>query len=82
MTHPILYGPGYSTYVRSCRLALAEKGVRYQFEEFDFFQGMPADEVPKDAQALADHLLIRAVNDAQAEMSPRSLDEQLLQWER
>lgn len=47
MTDPILYGPGYSTYVRSVRLALAEKGVHYQFEEFDFFQGMPAEQLAR-----------------------------------
>ena len=47
MTDPILYGPGYSTYVRSSRLALEEKGVHYQFEEFDFFQGMPAEQLER-----------------------------------
>ena len=47
MTDPILYGPGYSTYVRSSRLALAEKGVHYEFEEFDFLQGMPAAQLER-----------------------------------
>jgi glutathione S-transferase len=47
MTDPILYGPGYSTYVRSARLALAEKGVHYQFEEFDFFQSMPSEQLER-----------------------------------
>lgn len=39
MTSPILYGPGFSTYVRSVRLALEEKGVPYQLEEVDLFGG-------------------------------------------
>ena len=41
MADPILYGPGYSTYTRSARLALEEKGVSYQHVEVDFMQGMP-----------------------------------------
>ena len=39
MTDPILYGPAYSTYVRSCRLALEEKGQVYDFVEIDMFGG-------------------------------------------
>ena len=37
MPDPILYGPHYSTYVRSARLALEEKGVGYRLEEPDIF---------------------------------------------
>ena len=44
MADPILYGPGYSTYTRSARLALEEKGVGYQHVEVDFLQGMPEDQ--------------------------------------
>jgi glutathione S-transferase len=29
MANPRLYGPGYSTYARTARLALEEKGVPY-----------------------------------------------------
>lgn len=48
MADPILYGPAYSTYTRSARLALAEKGVAYRFEEVDFMQGgMPAEQLAR-----------------------------------
>lgn len=47
MADPILYGPGFSTYVRTARLALEEKGVPYKLEEFDFLQGMPAEQVAR-----------------------------------
>lgn len=36
MSKPILHGPGYSTYVRAVRIALAEKGVDYELNDFDF----------------------------------------------
>jgi glutathione S-transferase len=43
-----LYGPAYSTYTRSVRLALEEKGVDYDLVEVDFLQGpMPADQVER-----------------------------------
>ncbi len=46
MADPILYGPDYSTYVRTSRLALEEKGVAYRLESFDFLRdGMPAAQV-------------------------------------
>lgn len=35
----ILHGPGYSTYVRTARLALEEKGVAYQLAEVDILSG-------------------------------------------
>ena len=38
---PTLHGPGFSTYVRSCRIALAEKGVDYTLNEFNFLEGWP-----------------------------------------
>ena len=44
MADPILYGPGYSTYTRSARLTLEEKGVGYQHVEVDFLQGMPEEQ--------------------------------------
>jgi glutathione S-transferase len=44
MSDPILFGATYSVYVRSARLALEEKGVRYALEEIDIFApgGPPA----------------------------------------
>ncbi len=45
MTDPIVFGAGYSVYVRIVRLALEEKGVAYRLEEVDIFAagGPPAD---------------------------------------
>jgi glutathione S-transferase len=34
-----LYGPGYSTYTRTARLTLEEKGVGYKLVEVDFLRG-------------------------------------------
>ncbi len=34
-----LYGPAYSTFTRTARLCLEEKGVVYQLEEVDFLRG-------------------------------------------
>lgn len=39
MTDPIVYGPAYSTYTRTVRLALEEKGVPYGLEEVDILSG-------------------------------------------
>ncbi len=48
MSKPILYGPVYSTYTRSARLAMEEKGVNYDLVEVDFLQGpMPAEQVER-----------------------------------
>ena len=44
MADPTLYGPGYSTYTRSARLALEEKGVSYKHVEVDFLKGMPEEQ--------------------------------------
>ena len=45
MSEPILFGAPYSVYVRSVRLALAEKGVPYRLIEVDVFApgGPPAE---------------------------------------
>lgn len=48
MADPVVYGPGYSTYVRTARLALEEKGVAYRLEEFDFIKdGMPPEHLAR-----------------------------------
>jgi glutathione S-transferase len=39
MAKPIVYGPGYSTYARTVRLALEEKGVDYDLVEVDIITG-------------------------------------------
>lgn len=39
MSEPIVYGPAFSTYVRSVRLALEEKHVPYRLEEVDMLKG-------------------------------------------
>ncbi len=39
MAAPIIYGPNFSTYVRSVRLALEEKPVSYQLTEVAMMQG-------------------------------------------
>ena len=46
---PVLYGAAYSVYVRSARLALAEKGVPYRLEEVDVFApgGPPAEHLAR-----------------------------------
>jgi hypothetical protein len=48
MSKPTLYGPAFSTYVRSVRLALEEKGVDYNLVEIDFLQGlMPTEQIER-----------------------------------
>lgn len=48
MSKPTLYGPAYSTYTRSVRLALEEKSVDYDLVEVDFLSGeMPAEQVKR-----------------------------------
>lgn len=39
MTKPILYGPTYSTYTRTMRMVLAEKGVECELVEVDMIAG-------------------------------------------
>ncbi len=46
----ILYGPAYSTYTRTARLSLEEKGVDYRLEEVDFLRG-----ANKSSEHLARH---------------------------
>lgn len=41
MADPIVYGPAYSTYTRTVRLAHEEKGVAYKLVEVDLFKGEP-----------------------------------------
>ncbi|MEX2650717.1 MAG: glutathione S-transferase family protein [Alphaproteobacteria bacterium] len=38
MANPTLYGPAYSTYARTARLAMEENGVKYALEEVDIMQ--------------------------------------------
>lgn len=48
MSKPKLYGPAFSTYTRSVRLALEEKGVDYDLVEIDLLQGpMPAEQIER-----------------------------------
>ena len=48
MAKPILYGPGYSTYTRTARLAMEEKGVDYDLAEVDFIgAGMPEEHLAR-----------------------------------
>jgi glutathione S-transferase len=42
MAQPKLYGPSYSTYTRTARMALEEKGVGYATEEIDITKPRPA----------------------------------------
>ena len=39
MADPVVYGPAFSTYVRTVRLTLEEKGVDYRLEEVDILKG-------------------------------------------
>jgi glutathione S-transferase len=39
MAKPVVYGPGYSTFVRTARLALEEKGAEYDLVEVDLLSG-------------------------------------------
>ena len=39
MAQPIIYGADYSTYVRSVRMALEEKGAAYKLEKVDILSG-------------------------------------------
>ena len=48
MGNPVLYGPGYSTYARSARLALEEKGVPYTRNEVTTLPQFLAEGMPKE----------------------------------
>jgi len=39
MSQPVIYGPAYSTYTRTVRLALEEKGAPYKLDEVDILKG-------------------------------------------
>jgi glutathione S-transferase len=39
MAAPVVHGPSYSTYVRTARLALIEKGVEYKLQDVNMFAG-------------------------------------------
>ena len=39
MSKPVLHGPAFSTYVRTARLALEEKGVAYELRDLDMSLG-------------------------------------------
>jgi glutathione S-transferase len=45
MAKPVVYGPGYSTYARTVRLVLEEKGVDYDLVEVDLLKG--ANQTPE-----------------------------------
>ena len=47
MGNPIVHGPGFSTYVRTVRMALQEKGVQYEHNEFNFLEGMPQEQLDR-----------------------------------
>lgn len=47
MTGSVVYGPAYSTYTRTVRLALEEKGVPYRLEEIDFMADPGASSTPE-----------------------------------
>lgn len=48
MSKPIVYGPGFSTYVRTVRLVLEEKKVDYDLVEINFLQGpMPEEQIER-----------------------------------
>jgi glutathione S-transferase len=78
MAKPIIYGPAYSTYARTCRLALEEKGADYDLVEVDILSGAnktpehlarhPFGKVPAFAhdglELYATDAITRYVNDA------------------
>jgi glutathione S-transferase len=45
MAKPVIHGPAYSTYARTCRLALEEKGADYDLVEVDILSG--ANQTPE-----------------------------------
>lgn len=47
MAQPVIYGPAYSTFTRSVRITLQEKGIDYKLVEVDFLQGMPEEQVKR-----------------------------------
>ena len=48
MSKPVLYGPTYSTYTRSARMAMEEKGVKYDLVDVDLMKGqMPPEQMQR-----------------------------------
>ena len=47
MGNPVVHGPGFSTYVRTVRMALQEKGVHYEHNDFNFLEGMPREQLER-----------------------------------
>ncbi len=47
MANLTVYGPGFSTQVRTVRLTLAEKEIPYDLVEFNFLEGMPAEHLAR-----------------------------------
>lgn len=43
MSQPTVYGPSYSTYARTVRMALDEKGVKYDLKEVDIMKPLAAE---------------------------------------
>jgi glutathione S-transferase len=43
MSQPVVHGPAYSTYTRTVRLALEEKGAGYKLDEVDIRCGAGQD---------------------------------------
>ena len=43
MSQPVVHGPAYSTYTRTVRLALEEKGAGYKLDEVDILKGAGQD---------------------------------------
>ncbi len=71
MSKPTLYGPALSTYVRSARLALEEKGVDYNLVEIDFLQGpMPAEQIERQPFA---RVLLSSMMDSSFTKRPQSV---------
>jgi glutathione S-transferase len=47
MATPTVHGPAFSTYVRTVRMTLEEKGVGYELREFDLMQGVPEEHLKR-----------------------------------
>ena len=77
MSKPTLYGPAYSTYTRSARLAMEEKGVDYDLVEVDFLQGpMPAEQIERHPFAKVPALLHNGFKLYEVTAINRYVDEQ------
>ncbi len=61
MADPIVYGPAFSTYVRSVLLTLEEKGVPYHLEEVNILDGSNKAPVPQSTGPFAGRSAPRAI---------------------